>query len=75
MQLIVWQKVFEQVEVEYIPEKAELDGVLDEELRKVFEKFKFTDVAVSEVRELCKKLRTTLYSGLASVLFIYLLDV
>lgn len=44
----------EQVEVEYVPEKAELDGEFDEEFRKVFERFTFTDAAGSEVKiELC----------------------
>ncbi|KAJ8566855.1 hypothetical protein K7X08_002677 [Anisodus acutangulus] len=38
----------EQVEVEYVPEKAELDGELDEEFRKVFEKFNFNDATGSE---------------------------
>lgn len=38
-----------QVEVEYVPEKAELDGEFDEEFRKVFEKFTFTDVTGFEV--------------------------
>ncbi|KAL0398631.1 UNVERIFIED_CONTAM: Splicing factor 3B subunit [Sesamum radiatum] len=42
------QKAQELVEVEYVPEKAELDGVLDEEFRKVFEKFNFTESAVTE---------------------------
>ncbi|CAI9787918.1 unnamed protein product [Fraxinus pennsylvanica] len=42
------QKPLEQVEVEYVPEKAELDGDLDEEFRKVFEKFNFTGSAGSE---------------------------
>ncbi|KAI3718888.1 hypothetical protein L6452_19773 [Arctium lappa] len=42
------QKVMEQVEIEYIPEKAELDGDLDDEFRKVFEKFTFKESAASE---------------------------
>ncbi|KAK4439914.1 Splicing factor 3B subunit [Sesamum alatum] len=42
------QKALELVEVEYVPEKAELDGVLDEEFRKVFEKFNFMESAVTE---------------------------
>nr|GMC88197.1 splicing factor 3B subunit 2 [Ipomoea batatas] len=42
------QKSLEQVEVEYVPEKAELDGALDEEFRKVFEKFNFTEAATEE---------------------------
>lgn len=41
------QKVVEQVVVEYIPEKANLDD-LDEEFRKVFEKFNFSEAAGSE---------------------------
>ena len=36
--------------MEYVPEKAELDGDLDDELRKVFEKFSFKDAVGSEVR-------------------------
>lgn len=36
--------------MEYVPEKAELDGELDEEFRKVFEKFSFTAATVSEVK-------------------------
>ena len=39
----------ELVEIEYIPEKAELDGYLDDEFRKVFEKFTFKETAPSEV--------------------------
>lgn len=39
----------EKVEVEYVPEKAELDEGLDDEFRKIFEKFSFTDVTGSEV--------------------------
>ncbi|KAE9597151.1 hypothetical protein Lalb_Chr16g0383571 [Lupinus albus] len=41
-------KVVEQVEIEYVPEKAELDEGLDEEFRKIFEKFSFTEVTGSE---------------------------
>ncbi|THG15261.1 hypothetical protein TEA_029703 [Camellia sinensis var. sinensis] len=41
-------KVIEQVEVEYVPEKAEFDGHLDEEFRKVFEKFNFKEIVGSE---------------------------
>ncbi|KAL6981009.1 hypothetical protein U1Q18_022644 [Sarracenia purpurea var. burkii] len=37
-----------EVEVEYIPEKTELDGDYDEEFRKVFEKFSFKDTLGSE---------------------------
>lgn len=40
----------EQVEIEYIPEKAELYGDLDDEFRKVFEKFTFKESATSEVK-------------------------
>ncbi|KAI8027351.1 hypothetical protein LOK49_LG02G00127 [Camellia lanceoleosa] len=40
--------VIEQVEVEYVPEKAEFDGHLDEEFRKVFEKFDFKEIVGSE---------------------------
>ncbi|XAR66437.1 hypothetical protein NMG60_11012672 [Bertholletia excelsa] len=42
------QKAVEQVEVEYVPEEAELDGDLDDEFRKVFEKFSFKEAAGSE---------------------------
>ncbi|KAI3740789.1 hypothetical protein L2E82_31263 [Cichorium intybus] len=42
------QKVLEQVEIEYIPEKAELDGAFDDEFRKIFEKFTFKETAASE---------------------------
>ncbi|KAL3519717.1 hypothetical protein ACH5RR_017866 [Cinchona calisaya] len=42
------RKFLEQVEVEYVPEKAELDGDLDDEFRKIFEKFSFKDPAGSE---------------------------
>ncbi|KAE8707534.1 hypothetical protein F3Y22_tig00110383pilonHSYRG00151 [Hibiscus syriacus] len=35
------QQVKDQVVVEYIPEKADLDDIIDEEFRKVFEKFSF----------------------------------
>ena len=34
----------EQVEIEYVLEKAELDEGIDEEFRKIFEKFSFSDV-------------------------------
>ncbi|KAG6383717.1 hypothetical protein SASPL_156518 [Salvia splendens] len=36
----------ELVEVEYVPEKAELDGV-DDEFRKIFQKFNFLDNAIA----------------------------
>lgn len=39
----------EQVEIEYIPEKAELKFNLDVEFRKVFEKFTFRESSASEV--------------------------
>ncbi|KAK4368366.1 hypothetical protein RND71_012158 [Anisodus tanguticus] len=42
------KSLVKQVEVEYVPEKAELDGELDEEFRKVFEKFNFNDATGSE---------------------------
>lgn len=42
-------QTLEHIELEYVPEKVELDGV-DEEFRKIFEKFKFSDKAVAEVR-------------------------
>ncbi|KAK6793302.1 hypothetical protein RDI58_006755 [Solanum bulbocastanum] len=42
------KSLVEQVEVDYVPEKAELDGELDEEFRKVFEKFSFTAATGSE---------------------------
>ncbi|PWA35953.1 hypothetical protein CTI12_AA604730 [Artemisia annua] len=42
------QQVLEDVEVVYIPEKAELDGFLDDEFRKVFEKFTFKETAALE---------------------------
>ncbi|MFS8026408.1 hypothetical protein Hanom_Chr16g01486391 [Helianthus anomalus] len=40
--------VMEQVEIEYIPEKAELEFDLDDEFRKVFEKFTFRESTASE---------------------------
>ncbi|VFQ89519.1 unnamed protein product [Cuscuta campestris] len=42
------QKSTEQVEVEYVPEKADLDGSLDEEFRRVFEKFTFSEPVPEE---------------------------
>lgn len=39
----------EKVEVEYIPEKPELEDGLDEEFRKIFEKFSFSEAAQSDV--------------------------
>ncbi|KGN61286.1 splicing factor 3B subunit 2 [Cucumis sativus] len=44
-------QVVEKVEIEYIPEKAELDDSLDEDFRKVFEKFSFSEVAGAEENE------------------------
>ncbi|KAL2473318.1 proline-rich spliceosome-associated (PSP) family protein [Forsythia ovata] len=42
------QRALEEVEVEYVPEKAELDDDLNEEFRKVFEKFSFSEGAAEE---------------------------
>jgi len=42
-------QVVEQVEIEYVPEKAELVEGMDEEFRKIFEKFSFADVTALEV--------------------------
>ncbi|KAF2303373.1 hypothetical protein GH714_017534 [Hevea brasiliensis] len=42
------QQVLEQVEVEYVPEKAELGDGFDDEFRKIFEKFNFHEIAGSE---------------------------
>lgn len=36
--------------MEYIPETAELDGDLDDEFRKIFERFNFREAAGSEVK-------------------------
>ncbi|KAL7180475.1 hypothetical protein ACSBR1_043638 [Camellia fascicularis] len=44
----VFEEFIEQVEVQYVPEKAEFDGHLDEEFRKVFEKFNFKEIVGSE---------------------------
>ncbi|XP_028125678.1 splicing factor 3B subunit 2-like [Camellia sinensis] len=57
------QKALEQVEVEYVPEKAELDGDLDDEFRKVFEKFSFKETAGSEEND--KKDETATNAALA----------
>ena len=38
----------EQVEIEYVPEKAEVLGDLEDEFRKVFEKFTFRESAAFE---------------------------
>ncbi|KAI7999041.1 hypothetical protein LOK49_LG10G02583 [Camellia lanceoleosa] len=43
--------VIEQVEVENVPEKAEFDGHLDEEFRKVFEKFNFKEIVGFEEKD------------------------
>ncbi|KAI8016177.1 hypothetical protein LOK49_LG05G01704 [Camellia lanceoleosa] len=45
------KQVIKQVEVEYVPEKAEFDGHLDEEFRKVFEKFNFKEIVGSEEKD------------------------
>ena len=42
----------EQVEIEYVPEKAAVLGDLEDEFRKVFEKFTFRESAASEVRSI-----------------------
>ncbi|CAJ2648660.1 unnamed protein product [Trifolium pratense] len=42
------KQVVEKVEIEYVPEKVDLYEGMDEEFRKIFEKFSFTDVAASE---------------------------
>ncbi|GAU50745.1 hypothetical protein TSUD_86240 [Trifolium subterraneum] len=42
------QQVVEQIEIEYVPEKAELYEGLDEEFKKIFEKFSFSEVTGSE---------------------------
>ncbi|KAI7986649.1 Phosphatidylinositol 4-kinase alpha 1 [Camellia lanceoleosa] len=52
-----FDKVIEQVEVEYVPEKAEFDGHLNEEFRKVFEKFNFKEIVGSKEND--KKDKTT----------------
>ncbi|XP_022996847.1 splicing factor 3B subunit 2-like [Cucurbita maxima] len=44
-------QVVEKVEIEYVPDKAELDDSLDEEFRKVFEKFSFSEIAGTEENE------------------------
>jgi splicing factor 3B subunit 2 len=45
------KQVVEKVEIEYVPEKVDLYEGMDEEFRKIFEKFSFTDVAASEETE------------------------
>ncbi|PNY12394.1 splicing factor 3B subunit 2-like protein [Trifolium pratense] len=52
-QILVWlgsiyNQVVEQIEIEYVPEKAELYEGLDEEFKKIFEKFSFSEVTGSE---------------------------
>ncbi|KAK2383030.1 splicing factor 3B subunit [Trifolium repens] len=42
------QQVVEQIEIEYVPEKAELYEGMDEEFKKIFEKFSFSEVTGSE---------------------------
>lgn len=43
-------QVVERVEVEYIPDKAEMADYFFEDFKKIFEKFTFTDASVdSEV--------------------------
>ncbi|KAM1347617.1 hypothetical protein ACFX2H_036527 [Malus domestica] len=43
------QQIIEQVQIEYVPEKPELSDGMDEEFRKIFEKFCFQDsVGVEE---------------------------
>ncbi|KAK1385871.1 Splicing factor 3B subunit 2 [Heracleum sosnowskyi] len=44
-------KASEAVEVEYVPDQADLDGVMDEEFRKVFEKFNFTKPVEEDVKK------------------------
>ncbi|WCJ26992.1 proline-rich spliceosome-associated (PSP) family protein [Euphorbia peplus] len=48
------QQMMEQIEIEYVPEKAELGDVMDDEFRKIFEKFSFSeaaDAAESDVKD------------------------
>ena len=42
-------ELVEQIEIEYVLEKAELVKGMDEEFRKIFEKFTFTDAIALEV--------------------------
>uniref|UniRef100_A0A2P2L7W2 Pliceosome associated family protein n=1 Tax=Rhizophora mucronata TaxID=61149 RepID=A0A2P2L7W2_RHIMU len=44
-------QVVEQVVVEYVPEKADLEDGMDEEFRKIFEKFSFLENVSSEDNE------------------------
>ncbi|XP_065879523.1 uncharacterized protein [Euphorbia lathyris] len=39
------QQIMEQIEIEYVPEKAELEDGMDNEFRKIFEKFSFSESA------------------------------
>lgn len=43
-------QIVEKVEIEYVPEKAALNDGMDEEFRKIFEKFTFQDSAGAEVK-------------------------
>ncbi|KAL3617317.1 hypothetical protein CASFOL_038862 [Castilleja foliolosa] len=44
----ILKSALEFLEIEYVPEKAELDGVsLDDEFRKIFEKFNFVETAAT----------------------------
>lgn len=44
-------QVVERVEVEYIPDKADIEGYFFEDFKKIFEKFTFNDASVgTEVR-------------------------
>lgn len=49
--------------MEYVPEKAELDDNLDDEFRKVFEKFSFRDATGSEVRGLLHFFKFQLFAS------------
>ncbi|KAM2010633.1 hypothetical protein EV2_005205 [Malus domestica] len=44
------QQIIEQVQIEYVPEKPELIDGMDEEFRKIFEKFSFQDSEGVEVK-------------------------
>lgn len=39
------------VEVEYVPEEAELDGSMYEEFRKIFDRFNFHETAGTQVKD------------------------
>ncbi|PKI40126.1 hypothetical protein CRG98_039498 [Punica granatum] len=45
------QEIMEKVEVEYVPEKPDLEDGLDEEFRKIFEKFSFGETVGSQETE------------------------